>query len=477
LSAKERIKSRTGLFPFAPRLPSGSLIYTALVLAHRSGSHKGLSSSVNRLYDFPSLNRINLFGAGADHIAKNYFSDILSSDQVLRQHSLFGFYALGLGNFITEQWSKQLRDGRATLSRSYTKTQGLITPNIKLRWCKECACSDQAERGFTAWRVVHQLPFVSRCPVHHSPLFVCCDDCQSPLDTGNQFRLPGENCGVCGSSNFTALPQIENQGYRSLISLCEAVIRTQSNEFKPQVWVRRINRFVNAQHSLDVAVAILSDRICKKWDVQTPDDITDVLALPLGRNYVTGLLAGNLSMYPLVAQIIVSDAMHDDGAEDADSSASITNASYMSREGDRNSDADIHCLLLREVFVDLGFPPALLGKLLSDMAVDKAARSCGVAASQIYWIKSHPECGPIIARARVEAEERRKILQKSKRISVREERRAIYRQLVTKWINELPGFTRTEARRKFPEVTAWLFRCDRKWFNDILPQQRPGRKR
>jgi hypothetical protein len=182
-------------------------------------------------------------------------------------------------------------------------------------------------------------------------------------------------------------------------------------------------------------------------------------------------------MYPLVAQLIVSDAMLDDGAGNTDSSVSITNSSHMSREGGRNSDADTLCLRLEEVFVDFGFPPALLDKLLLGIPVAKAALICGVATSQISWVKSHPECGPIIARARVEAEERRKILQKSKRISVREERRAMYRQLVTKWVNELPGFTRTEAKRKFPEVTAWLVRCDQKWFDDILPQPKSGWKR
>lgn len=252
----------------------------------------------------------NFFGAGANNIARSYFADYLTPDQVLRQHTLFGFYALGLSKSVESKWAAQLKVGTSVRSAQYKRIHVPEAGALGLRWCSICACSDQLKLGFAAWRVIHQLPFIRSCSVHGVPLSVYCENCKKPLDTGNQFRLPGESCTACGSALFADLPATANEGYLSLISQCEDAFSTRSEKFRPSAWVERVKKFRAFFDSPRTALEVLSDQICKKWGVQSPEGVSEILSFPLGKYYVQSSLSGHTSSSPLVAQLIVLDAMY-----------------------------------------------------------------------------------------------------------------------------------------------------------------------
>lgn len=410
-------------------------------------------------------------------MAQSYFAGSLSADQVLRQHTLFGFYSLGLSDSIVSEWSSQLRDGSAIGTVSYTKARGPVASVNGLRWCSECATSDQAKLGFAAWRVVHQLPFVSTCPVHGSPLYVRCQDCQNPLDTGKQFRLPGECCGLCGSLRFTALPQIANPAYCSLISRCEEAFRTQSKEFKPQVWARRVNKFVGVHHSLTAATAVLSDRICRRWGVQSPDDLNDLLSLRLGQGYVAGLLRCNTGKHPVIAQLVVGDAMPMETFSGVTSHASSAEPGSASKTTGGSVGMKAVRSHLGEIFVDIGVSPDVLDKLLSGFPIGAAAMSCGVAQSQLFQLTNHPECGPIIAAVRVAAESVRKNRARKNKLEISsEERRYTYRRQLSTWMDEASVLTRKNADQTDPAIMKWLRENDQEWLDETFPTRKPYRR-
>lgn len=474
----QRIESRTLSLAFSPHLPSGSLLYSALVLAHRLSCNTNRLPTMERIYGSRTMSITNLFGAGAEHIAHSYFADSLSADQVLRQHTLFGFYSLGLSDSVLTGWSRQLRNGSAIGTMGFTKTRGPVAAVNGLRWCSECACSDQSELGFAAWRVVHQLPFVSTCPVHGSPLYIYCQDCQSPLDTGKQYRLPGESCCLCGSSRFTALTQIENPAYSSLISRCEEAFRTQSDEFKPQVWARRVNKFVAAHDSHDAATAVLSDRICKKWGVQSPEDINNLLSLCLGQDYVAGLLRCNTGKYPLVTKLITGDAMPMDPLGETTLRAFNAVPVYVPTTVGGRTDAQALRSRLEELFVEYGVSPQVLDKLLSGFPIYVAAIACGVAESQLFQLVNHPECRPIITAVRAAAVNVRKNrVRKNKLVVSNEERRYTYRRQFYTWMDELTVLTRIDTEQTYPAILRWLQENDREWLGEMFPVRMLYRQR
>jgi hypothetical protein len=310
VNAASRIEFTTALPASSPLLPPGSLIYSAVVIAQRFGGYPSRGLAVERVYGHRKGSPANFFGAGANNIARSYFADYLTPDQVLRQHTLFGFYALGLSKSVESKWAAQLKVGTSVRSAQYKRIHAPEAGALGLRWCAICACSDQLKLGFAAWRVIHQLPFIRSCSVHGVPLSVCCENCKKPLDTGNQFRLPGESCTACGCARFTDLPATANKGYLSLISQCEDAFYTRSEKFRPNAWAERVKKFRASFDSPRTALEALSDRICTKWGVQSPDGVGETLLFPLDKYYVQSSLSGHTSSSSLVAQLIVLDAMY-----------------------------------------------------------------------------------------------------------------------------------------------------------------------
>lgn len=309
MSVTSRIKSTTASPTVAPLLPRGSLIYSAAVITKRLGGYKSNLLALERVYGHRREGAPIFYGSGANYIAHNYFADSLTPDQVLRQHTLFGFYALGLSKSVEAKWARELKVGASLHATRYKKTSVSEMGTGGLKWCPDCARSDHSEVGLSAWRVIHQLPFIQSCPAHGVPLIASCENCNKPLDAGDQFRLPGDSCPACGSEKFTSLPVTANKGHLSLVLKCEEAFLARSDKFRPIAWAARMKKFLDSFESPRTALKQLSSMICAKWEVQSPEEVSAILSFPLGKYYVQSSLAGHATKIPLVAQVIVLDAM------------------------------------------------------------------------------------------------------------------------------------------------------------------------
>ena len=122
VSVTSRIKSTTASPTVAPLLPRGSLIYSAAVITKRFGGYQSNLLALERVYGHRRAGAPIFFGSGANCIAHNYFADFLTPDQVLRNHTLFGFYALGLSESVESEWAGQLKVGASLHATRYKRT-------------------------------------------------------------------------------------------------------------------------------------------------------------------------------------------------------------------------------------------------------------------------------------------------------------------------------------------------------------------
>ncbi len=442
---------------------------------------------MEQVYGSGTASIVNFFGAGASHAAKIYFSDTLSPDQVLQKHTLFGYYSLGLSERKVTEWATKLKSASAKNPARYTGALGPFSGINGLRWCEECARVDRDDMGFAAWRVIHQLPFVRACAVHRSPLYVSCKDCQSSLDTGKQYRLPGEHCGSCRSLRFTAFAKVENPAYSALISRCEEAVSMQSDEFRPQSWLSRVTSFVAAHRSLEVAEKIVTSQIRTKWGVQSLDAIGELLGHPIGGNFVVDLLRGYTAKYPLVAQIIVGDVIPINPSEHLNFSINYTGTRHLSSDVDGPGNSDGLRNFVDEIFTEYGIPSKFLDQYILGGGMRSAAASCGVSVGPIRRVLALQKVGPAVEFLRTEAHIKRNILTEAEELEKTskfrlppsasfEDRRDVNRLRLLKLKSRSLTTLRKDVVRKNTKLIVWLRMNDKEWLDENLPFQRLGDK-
>ncbi len=70
--------------------------------------------------------------------------------------------------------------------------------SMSLRMCPLCV-ADDADSLPPLWRVTHQIPWVTHCWRHATPLVWRCERCGCALAGQQQLQLPGTHCTACGA--------------------------------------------------------------------------------------------------------------------------------------------------------------------------------------------------------------------------------------------------------------------------------------
>lgn len=172
-------------------------------------------------------------GYGAQRLVDTNFRGLVTAQELLTKNSVFGFLNLRYEPSEAARWAG-LHAERASLGR----THGALRLGHKqgLAWCPECLEADLNRRGYGDWRVLHQLPFMSLCPVHRRPLLVSCRRCGLALDSGKGFRLPGDSCSSCGSTEFSTVGGPNSDMYFSVLREVRRIFISQSDDYRPSGW-------------------------------------------------------------------------------------------------------------------------------------------------------------------------------------------------------------------------------------------------
>lgn len=290
-------------------LPNGAHLYTALVHFHRSSAQRNKSQSRAQLYGDRSSSRVNWFGIGAEQMSCAYFGGSLSARDMLVRHTLFGYYSLGLNEVRASKWASSLALGHAERSTRHIRNAAGTIVSGDLRWCPVCAQEDVDTHGFSAWKVVHQLPFMLQCPTHGCPLQSRCASCHQPLDNGLTMRLPGESCVRCGTSNFLSHGLPKGAGYGELIQRCARAVEDQDAIYRPANWKRLIRAVHTRVGSFEEAMHLIEKRLVREWGVNGIEDIGGEWLDGYRSDFLVQVMHGHLTASPLVIQMLVLEAI------------------------------------------------------------------------------------------------------------------------------------------------------------------------
>lgn len=257
-------------------LKSGTYLYTALVHRHRSSSHLSKRETVANFLNLPrGTNAPRSMGWNAGYVSRTYFAGALSPQDLLRQHTLFGYLHLAQDKAEADSLEKMLIVGNANDS---IVGAGSVQ---NLRWCECCADEESEAYGFASWKVVHQIPQVRICHVHGDPLLSRCRVCGTAIGAVQHFRLPGESCPKCNSSDFGGESIVVRDAHWSLIKSIASAFETQSNMFRHSEWNGQVSLFISKFPSWIEAQKEVVDYICREWGISSIKQIWELINTPL----------------------------------------------------------------------------------------------------------------------------------------------------------------------------------------------------
>jgi hypothetical protein len=270
------IELKTPMAGAGATLQSGAYLYTALVHRHRSSSHLLKRETVANFLNLPRVTTIpRSMGRNAGYVSRTYFAGALSSQDLLRRHTLFGYLHLAKDKVDADALEKSLILGNTNDS--------LVGPSSvqNLRWCKYCADDELEAYGFASWKVVHQISQVRACYIHNCPLLSRCRVCGTALGAVQLFRLPGEACPKCNSSDFCGESIIVRDAYRVLIQNIATAFEKQENNFRHSLWNIQSSMFISGFPSWIDAQNALLDCLCREWELSSSKQIWDLINTPL----------------------------------------------------------------------------------------------------------------------------------------------------------------------------------------------------
>jgi hypothetical protein len=454
--------------PAAPVcISNGTLLYSALVHCYRSSGSSNRRKSLSRFYGSVGVSWPNWFGAGVTTVSKDYFSDSLSPIEVLSRHTMYGFYSLGLSDVRAAEWAAELIRGSARGVKRFARASGRLATTSGLRWCSACAAGECEQNGFATWQVVHQLPFVHLCPTHFVPLCTNCVRCEQPLDDARAFRLPGEGCLTCGSTEFAETESLNTEVYKKLVRRTATAIELQDATYRPQNWAMLTKRFVSKFGSFTEALCGLTDRLCSMWDVHCLESIIPSQRGTLNAPVLRDVLQGGLTTTPLLAQLIVIEAMEE-------ICPGIRVHSSLTRSTHNELAPPTWVGHLERHALKLGVHPGLVQQIISSQSTADAAQAIGMSrfhASRLVDRINASICDELGAKC---IPDEARVL--SRRVPAGR-RREVFRARIMALIEENPKNGRAEAWAKWPHPISWLLKNDREWLDNVLPQKPRGGRR
>lgn len=350
-------------------LKSGTYLYTALVHTHRSSSHLSKRQTVANFFNLPCGQNVpRSMGGNAGYVSRTYFAGTLTPQALLRQHTLFGYIHLAQNKAQADALEKLLILG--TANGSIVGAGGVQN----LRWCEYCADDESDAYGFATWKVVHQIPQVRICPVHGDPLLSRCRLCGTAIGALQHFRLPGEPCPKCNSSEFGGENITVRDAHWSLIKSIANAFEIQSNIFRHDAWNGQVSLFISNYPSWVDAQKAVVDFICHEWRLSSIKLVWELINTPLP---IKGNIFESGDRY-LTARILLNHVMQEIYPQISEVQG-IAEASPW----ERSSPLDFS-VVIRSYAYNLGIGGRITDALAMPLGLQAAAATAGLAYSTVY---------------------------------------------------------------------------------------------
>lgn len=222
-----------------PPIPKGATVSSILSAFAAAGR------PIN-LRNFPSSKWLQ--GMGAVQAARSVLPEAYESATILVDHTLA---PLTLATECDEAWPMILD----VLYKETVRNQKLWSLSVspRVRRCQRCVDED-LHRGFAFSRALHQLPILTRCPVHRVKLEELCAECRLPFVTLKDYhdkRFVAENiasCGNCRCRSGIACRHSDNRGEEIYLKLVQSAFRG-GTELSPYRRLRSMRTAVSSARS------------------------------------------------------------------------------------------------------------------------------------------------------------------------------------------------------------------------------------
>jgi len=251
----------------------------------------------------------------ASAIARTLSSEPEDGAGILLRHTQIGYLTRFSSAELEKQIIKELLAGNSSIAAEHLQgPKGVRLAREELYWCKSCTAGDLADLGVPHWRVVHQIPLVTRCPWHFERLIKHCEKCQTAIDNGARWLLPGDGCKCIGKRKEQgALPSDETSvrdPYRRLLINVDDVFQGRRSELRPSAWRALVRSYISVHGSTSVAALVAKAQVKAMWQASREAP----LAASILKLIAEGALEQELGLYtrprePLLMRLVLLDVM------------------------------------------------------------------------------------------------------------------------------------------------------------------------
>lgn len=438
-------------------LASGTYLYTALVHLHRSSANLSRTRTAASFFGVPTVSVFSPWmGRNTGHLSRSYFWGTVSPEDILRRHTLFGFFHLSYDKVESLEREQSLVLGNYSEGK-HTSLDAVISGGaLNLRWCERCANEDLEKHGFASWKVIHQISGVRICHVHGDRLISRCRACGFRPGRLGSFRFPGETCPNCSSFDFEEDPITVRPAYLDFVRDIAHAFESQVDIFRSSVWASLISKFTSQFSSVRDAEGEVVRYLCRQWELNTPDEIwssIDVKPSKLGvfeKSYQS--LCMRILIYPaiksLCPKLFKERLQLASAVEDSSFQSTVMRHAHLLNIGRRVTQALVLPLNLRE-----------------------AATAAAVPYGQTYqaWKKilqsMLAEFGEDRVRSMLPKERR---FNKVLRVGSGQDLLIAYKRRVSTLIDEKPNLNRSDLWREHYRAMRYLSRNDYDWLAGVI---------
>ena len=491
---------RIGTFP---ALYPDELLYSVIARHHLRVGHLSPIDTLEQLfgtrnassiYDFP--NRLRVL---CDRLPENY----LTPDEIIDERSLLSVYQPFLHHQkLAEVRKKMMEDGKSTnIHFMLGAITGTVPYLVSLRYCRACVAEDRSVHGEAYWHRSHQFPGVKICYKHHEILVESTATIHSRV---NRYTLHALD-------NFVEMERLQESGgsFASPVDiwLAEKVHWLLMNPIQPVGWDELKDRYVELLIRKGLATPLGSVKVRElraKFTEHFGEDFLKELhcALPEEHMY-TWILAlvrkPRKATHPLRHLLFMNFL-------DCDPETILSKRYKVQKPFGtppypclnpvcphyRHSGAKLVSVKrtsetgapVGSFYCDCGFSYARSGPDKS--ADDRFKRTRMIAfgplwESELMRLSACPEISlrqkamrlgvstKTVENKVIEICSRGKKKEKSEEINIG--KRAEYRETLSKTIETNPSLCPTQIRNLCKKEYMWLYRNDRTWMNDNMPNK------
>lgn len=291
-----------------PLIREGEMLFNAMAMHRRIVDGTSIDQAIVDVRGGLSRQR-NVMGTDPAIVTRRVFGARQSDPTVLLRHTLSGVYCRAMPSDVERVWlqrfgHRRYRGGMCAALGLRAWKDGEICSNY-LRSCRKCVSADVDDRGFSAWKVLHQVRSIERCPTHGDVLLNELAPHQREKKEPPLWPLCLPSGAAPASPNI-ALPMSE--GHARYLELWRKLFQGKLPAVRADWWRALILEQIKAANSVRSLRGVLEDQVERSWEVPLTV-LAEHLAFDGGATFVADELQLRTKPKDIARRLVVYSAV------------------------------------------------------------------------------------------------------------------------------------------------------------------------